>query len=133
MNEQPVPRRGGGDMRNADRIQSVLTDNLFPTVEHISDVKQVLELMQQVGQSISEEQIRAAVLLESLGNNKRLHPDGNPYKWLVDNLIGKPDKPGIWKMAVVPVGVYLDTIEELIPKPPKPVIVAPGAAAKGVK
>ena len=121
------------EMRNADRIQSVLTDQLFPSVEHVSDVKQVLEFMQTVGQSISEEQIRAAILLETLGENTRLHPDGNPYKWLVDRLIGTRDKPGVWKMAVVSVSAYLDTLEELIPKPPKPIILANGATYKGGK
>lgn len=118
--------------QNADRIQGVLTDQLFLQPEHISDVKQVLELMHKVGQSISEEQIRAVILLEMLGNNKRLHPE-NPYKFLIDRLIGTADNPGIWKMAVVPVGVYLDTIQELVPKPPKPIIMAPGGAVKGGK
>lgn len=111
--------------RNADKIQSILSDDLFPNVQHISDVKQVLEYMENVAQPISEEQIRAAILLESLGNDMFLHPDGNPYKWIVERLIGTDKKTGIWKKAVAPTSVYLDTLQELIPKPPRPIVVAP--------
>ena len=115
---------------NNDTIQSVLTDDLFPNVSHVSDVKQVLEYMNDVAQEVSEEQLRAAILLEQLGNNKRLHPDGNPYIWMVDRLIGCEDrkgdyKIGYWKRVVSPTSVYLDTLQELIPKPPRPIVVAP--------
>jgi hypothetical protein len=112
--------------RNADKIQSILTDDLFPNVQHISDVKQVLEYMENVAQPVSEDQLRAAILLETLGQNERLHGDKNPYKWFVDRLIGTDTKTGIWKRAVAPTSVYLDTMQELIPKPPRPLIVAPG-------
>lgn len=112
--------------RNSDKIQSILTDNLFPNVEHISDVKQVLEYMENVAQAVSEEQIRAAILLETLGSNKRLHGDKNPYSWMIENLIGKDKKTGIWKKAVAATSVYLDTMQELIPKPPRPIVMAPG-------
>jgi len=114
-------------LRNADRIQSVLSDDLFPNVQHISDVKQVLEYMENVAQAVSEEQIRAAILLETLGNNKRLHGDKNPYRWMIDKIIGTDKGTGAWKKAVAQTSVYLDTLQELIPKPPRPVIVAPGA------
>lgn len=112
--------------QNAERIQTVLSDNLFPEVNHVSDVKQVLEYMENVAQAASEEQIRAAILLETLGNNKRLHED-NPYTWIIDRLVGTKEKSRpIWKKAVAPTNVYLDTLQELIPKPPRPIVVAPG-------
>lgn len=117
--------------RNADKIQSILSDDLFPNVQHISDVKQVLEYMENVAQSVSEEQIRAAILLESLGQNKRLHNNENPYRWMVDKLIGNDKAIGIWKKVVAPTSVYLDTLQELIPKPPRPLIVAPSGKGKG--
>lgn len=113
--------------RNADKIQQVLTDNLFPDVQHISDVKQVLEYMENVAQPISEDQIRAAILLQTLGDNDRMHAV-NPYTWIIEKLISKGDKVGIWKKAVSPTTVYLDTLQELIPKPPRPIVVAPGMA-----
>lgn len=116
---------------NNDTIQSVLTDDLFPNVQHISDVKQVLEYMQDVAQAVSEEQLRAAILLETLGDNKRLHGDQNPYLWMVDRLIGKigakgKHEIGYWKKVVAPISVYLDTLQELIPKPPRPIIMSKG-------
>lgn len=115
---------------NSQRIQDVLSDNLFPTVQHISDVKQVLEYIENVAQPVSEDQLRAAILLEYLGSDKRLHPQGNPYAWIVERLIGKETKgggyqTGYWKKAVAPVSVYLDTLQELIPKPPRPIVMAP--------
>lgn len=112
--------------RNADTIQSVISDDLFPNVQHVSDVKQVLSYMENIAQPIGENQIRAAILLQTLGENSRLHGDKNPYTWIIDKLIGKDGKTGDWKKAVAPVSVYLDTLQELIPKPPRPIVVAPG-------
>lgn len=112
--------------QNADKIQSILSDDLFPNVQHVSDVKQVLEYMENVAQPISEEQLRAAILLEELGNNTALHGDKNPYAWLIERLIGNKKEAGIWKRAVASTSVYLDTMQELIPKPPRPIVVAPG-------
>lgn len=109
--------------QNAEKIQSILSDDLFPAVNHVSDVKQVLEYMENVAQSVSEDQLRAAILLETLGNNERLHGKENPYKWLVERLIGTAKNTGIWKKAVAPTSVYLDTMQELIPKPPRPIVV----------
>lgn len=117
--------------RNADRLQTILNDDLFPKMHNVSDVKQVLEFMEHVAQPVSEAQIRAVILLESLGTNERLHGEKNPYTWLIDRLVGKDGKTGIWKKAVAPTSVYLDTMEELIPKPPKPVILAPGPIKGG--
>lgn len=117
-------------MKNADRIQQVLSDNIFPQVNHVSDVKQVLEYMENVAQALSEEQVRAAILLETLGNNKRLHRE-NPYTWIIDRLVGTSDKSRpIWKKAVASTNVYLDTLQELIPKPPRPIVVAPSGKEK---
>lgn len=113
-------------MNNAEKIQSVINDNLFPTVSHVSDVKQVLEFMENVSQSLSEAQIRAVILLQHLGDNKRLHKK-NPYADIIKAITGD------FKKAVAPTTVYLDTIQELIPKPPKPIIFAPEDAKKGGK
>ncbi|WP_445323929.1 hypothetical protein [Paenibacillus sp. FSL P2-0536] len=104
---------------NADKIQSVINDDLFPTVTHVSDVKQVLEFMKDVAAPLSEEQVRAILLLESLGSNKRLHGDKNPYAGIIKSITGE------FKRAVGRTETYLQTIEELIPKPPKPIIMAP--------
>lgn len=106
------------EFENADKIQSIISDDLFPNVQHISDVKQVLEFMENVAQPISEDQLRAVILLERLGDNKRLHGDKNPYKPIIEKILGQ------YKKAVAPVSVYLDTMEQLIPKPPKPIIMA---------
>lgn len=103
---------------NADKIQSVINDDLFPNVQSVSDVKQVLEFMEDVAQPISEAQTRAIILLQALGDNTRLHEKTNPYKPIIEKLLKD------FKKAVAPTGVYLQTIEELIPKPPKPIIMA---------
>lgn len=108
---------------NGEKLQSAISDDLFPHVQHISDVKQVLEQMQLNAQNLRENQIKALLLLKSLGENKYLHPNGNPYKDLYEFIVDKG------KIAVADPDYYLDTIEALIPKPPKPVILAD----KGVK
>ena len=102
---------------NGQILQGVIGDNLFPEVQNVSDVKQVLELMKETGQNLREEQVKALVLLEQLGENKFLHPEGNPYKKIIKEIQDK------YKIAVVSPSYYLDTIEELIPKPPKPIIM----------
>lgn len=102
---------------NGQIMQSVLTDALFAAPEHVSDIKQVLEVMAKKGQHLREEQIRGLILLKQLGENKLLHPNGNPYKAIIDAIESK------YKVAVVNPSYYLDTIEELVPKPPKPVIL----------
>ena len=103
---------------NGQKLQSVIGDNLFPNVQHISDVKQVLELMKGTAQNLREEQIRAILLLQELGNNTFLHGEKNPYQDIIKKITGE------YKVAVADPGYYLDTIEELIPKPPKPIIFA---------
>lgn len=103
---------------NAERLQSVISDDLFPQVQHISDVKQVIEEMKSKSQNLREPQIKALLLLEKLGSNKYLHGDKNPYKELIDYI----KKQG--KIDVADPDYYLDTIEALIPKPPKPIIMA---------
>lgn len=108
---------------NADRLQSVISDDLFPQVQHISDVKQVIEEMQSKAQNLREPQVKALLLLKRLGENKYLHGDINPYKPLYEYIT----KQG--KTDVANPDYYLDTIEALIPKPPKPIIMA----EKGMK
>lgn len=109
---------------NGERLQSVISDDLFPQVQHISDVKQVLSEMQGNAQNLREQQMQALLYLESLGDNTYLHPKGNPYKKLLDYV----RKDG--KVSVASPDYYLDTIEALIPKPPKPVILAEKGARK---
>ena len=110
---------GAASATNADKIQSVINDDLFPSVQHVSDVKQVLEFMSDYAAPLSEEQLRAIILLEELGRNERLHGKANPYKPIIDKIMKE------YKRAVSRTETFLETIEELIPKPPKPVIVAP--------
>lgn len=109
---------------NAEKLQSVISDDLFPQVQHISDVKQVIEEMTGLSQNLREPQMKALLKLQALGENKYLHPNGNPYKAIYDYIIGKG------KQHVANPDYYLDTIEALIPKPPKPVILADKGAVK---
>lgn len=112
-------------LKNADTIQSVINDDLFPNVQHISDVKQVLDFMSDYAAPFSEDQVRALILLEAMGNNERLHGKTNPYMSII-----KPIKQE-YKKSVARPETFLRTIEELIPKPPKPVIMADGRAVRG--
>lgn len=105
-------------IENAERLQSVISDDLFPQVQHISDVKQVIEEMQGLAQNLREPQVKALLLLKSMGENKYLHPNGNPYKEMYDYITIKG------KTHVASPDYYLDTIEALIPKPPKPIVLA---------
>src|SRR5690625_7879101 len=108
------------DTQNADKLQSVISDDLFPQVQHISDVKQVIEVMKSNSQNLREPQIKALLLLKELGSNEYLHGKNNPYEDLYNYIIdgGKKD--------VADPEYYLDTIEALIPKPPRPVVMALG-------
>lgn len=111
--------------KNADTLQSVISDDLFPQVHHISDVKQVLEEMKTNAQELQEWQIRGILFLRSLGENKYLHEEGNPYKKIEEMIMES-------KVYVSNPDYYLDTIEALIPKPPKPIVMAE-KAGKGMK
>src|SRR5690625_3334382 len=46
------------EQQNADRLQSVISDDLFPQVHHISDVKQVIEEMEGLAQNLREPQMK---------------------------------------------------------------------------
>lgn len=109
---------------NADKLQSVISDDLFPQVQHISDVKQVIEEMQGKSQNLREPQVKALILLDHMGSNSYLHGNKNPYEGIYKYITqqGKQD--------VADPEYYLDTIEALIPKPPKPVILAEGKGGK---
>jgi hypothetical protein len=65
---------------NAEKLQSVISDDLFPQVNHISDVKQVLEEMKGNAQDLREPQMKAIILLQRTGENTYLHGDKNPIK-----------------------------------------------------
>lgn len=104
---------------NADKIQSVVNETIFSSVASVSDVKQVLTFMSDYAVPLSEEQLRGLLLLEHLGKNERLHGKTNPYREIVKKITTD------YKRYVAKTETFLNTIEELIPKPPKPVIVAP--------
>jgi hypothetical protein len=103
---------------NADEIQKAINQDLFPTIQNTADVKQVLAFMEDVAQPISEDQVRAIILLMDLGSNERLHGKVNPYEEIVKNI------SKVYKKAVAPTEVYLETIERLVPKAPKPIVMA---------
>ena|SRR5690625_1165172 len=107
-------------MDNADKMQSVISDDLFPQVQHISDVKQVIEEMTAKAQELRQDQVKGLILLNSLGDNDYLHGKNNPYKEVYKYITGQGKKD------VADPDYYLDTIEALIPKPPKPIVMAPG-------
>lgn len=102
---------------NAEKLQSVISDNLFPEVQHISDVKQVLEVMRPNAQELQEPQVRALIYLQKLGENTYLHGNENPYKAVAEFIMES-------KINVADPEYYLRTIEGLIPKPPKPIVMA---------
>jgi len=102
---------------NAEKLQSAISDDLFPTVNHISDVKQVLEEMKGNAQDLREVQLKGLVLLQQMGSNKYLHGDKNPYKNLTEFIMKG-------KELVADPDFYIKTIEALIPKPPKPIVMA---------
>lgn len=106
-------------LKSANTVQDILGDNLFQQPVHVSDVKQVLESMRDVAQNISQDQLRAIVLLKQMGDNKTIHKEGNPYEKLINAILTD------YKVAVANPAFYLDTIEELIPKQPKPIVFAP--------
>lgn len=111
---------GRNDTKNADKLQSVISDDLFPNVQHISDVKQVIEVMKSNSQNLREPQVKALLFLKKLGENEYLHGKKNPYDELYKYITvsGKKD--------VADPEYYLDTIEALIPKPPRPIVMTPG-------
>jgi hypothetical protein len=104
---------------NADDIQKAINQDLFPTsAPQVDNIKQVLAFMEDVAQPISEDQVRAIILLTELGSNERLHDKKNPYDLIIKNI------STLYKKAVAPTEVYLETIERLVPKPPKPIVMA---------
>lgn len=105
------------DTNNAEKLQSVIGDDLFPQVHHISDVKQVLEEMQTNAQELQEWQIRGLIFLKQLGKNEYLHGKQDPYEE-IEKMIMEG------KVLVADPLYYIDTIEALIPKPPKPIVMA---------
>lgn len=102
---------------NAGKLQQVISDNLFPEMQNISDVKQVLEEMKDNAQELQEWQVRSLILLESLGKNSYLHGDVNPYQPVIKFIKES-------KISVADPEYYIKTIEALIPKPPKPIVMA---------
>lgn len=102
---------------NAEKLQNAINDDLFPQVAHISDIKQVIEEMKGLSQNLREPQMKALILLKKMGENKYIHPEGNPYEELYKYIIEEG------KTHIADPNYYLDTIEALIPKPPKPILL----------
>ena len=102
---------------NAEKLQSVIGDDLFPQIQNISDVKQVLEEMTSKAQELQPEQIKGILLLKSLSKNEYLHGANDPYKDLIKFVMEG-------KILVANPDYYIETIESLIPKPPKPIVMA---------
>lgn len=119
QNYNPIQPQGN----NAEKLQQAINDDLFPQVSHISDIKQIIEEMTGLAQNLREPQMKALILLDKMGENKYLHPNGNPYKELYKYIISEG------KTHVADPNYFLDTIEALIPKPPKPILLA----EKGLK
>lgn len=109
-----------------NKLQEVISDDLFPNVQHVSDVKQVLEFMRPNAAPLREEQVRAILYLQELGENKLLHPSGNPYKKLIEQIIG-------FKEHIADPEFFLDTIEALVPKPPKPILMTNDGQLKKIQ
>ena len=103
---------------NSSKLQQAINDDLFPKVAHVSDIKQVIGEMKGLSQNLREPQMKALILMKKLGENKYLHPDGSPYEDLYKYIIGDG------KRDIADPNYYLDTIEALIPKPPKPILLA---------
>lgn len=106
------------NQKAANAAQDILTDTLFAAPEHISDVKQVLEISKDFAQPLRQEQVQALIYLNHLGSNSLLHGDKNPYEDICKQITGD------YKVATAPSGYYLDMVDELVPKPPKPIVVA---------
>jgi|GEM_PF-1097005 len=104
-------------------VQDIVGDNLFPHVAHISDVKQVIEEMTDKSQHLQQPQMRAIMLLMEMQNNEYLHGEEKPYQQYIDKLLKE------FKPAAADPAFYLNLINELIPKPPKPIVVLPNGKA----
>lgn len=113
-------------MAGADKLQQVIGDDLFPTVQNISDVKQVLDFMRPVAQPLREEQIRAILYLQELGSNRYLYPDGNPYTALIKMIVD-------YRKDLADPEFYIDVIEALVPKPPRPILMTETGKFKKVQ
>jgi hypothetical protein len=113
-------------MAGDNKLQQVIGDDLFPSVQHVSDVKQVLEFMKPVSKPLREEQVRAILYLQDLGNNQELHPGGNPYKELIKMIVD-------FRKDLSDPEFYIDTIEALVPKPPRPILMTGDGQFKKVQ
>lgn len=102
----------------SDAIQDIMSESLFEQNPSIADLKQIINELKDKAQNLREPQIKALLLLKNLGENTYLH-DKNPYADIIKNIEDK------YKIAAAAPAYYLDAINETVPKPPKPVIVAP--------
>lgn len=99
-----------------DKLQKIISDDLFSSSPTVGDVTQVLRFMEPHAQPISAGQLRAIAYLNHLGmrdlhkdyrdRNKARHPYSDLVKWIMDSAIAHSDP-----------GVYLRTIETLLPSP----------------
>lgn len=111
---------------SASQLQDVINDSLFPTVQNIADVKQVLDFMRPVTQPLRQEQVQAILYLRELGSNTYVHPNGNPYAELIKKISD-------FRQEIADPEFYIDTIEALVPKPPKPILMSGDGTFKKIK
>ncbi|WP_016696532.1 hypothetical protein [Rhodococcus rhodochrous] len=114
------------EKNSASQLQDVINDSLFPQVQHTADVKQVLDFMRPVTQPLRQEQVQAILYLSDLGNNRYIHPNGNPYEDLIKSISS-------YRQEIADPEFYIDTIEALVPKPPKPILMTGDGTYKKIK
>ena len=111
-----------------DRLQKIISDDLFSSSPSIADIPQVLRFMEPHAQPISGAQLKAIAYLNYLGMRpmheeyRKKHNGKHPYsdlvKWIIDSAVAHSDP-----------GVYLRTIEALIP-PDQQIQMSPAAPPK---
>lgn len=115
-----------GASENANKLQDVINDSLFPQTVQVADVKQVLDFMKKVTAPLREEQVRAILFLQELGDDRYIHPNGNPYSKLIESISKYRDQ-------LADPEFYIDTIEALVPKPPRPILMSEDGKVKKIQ
>ncbi len=102
-----------------DRLQQVIGADLFTSTPSVDGLRQVLQFMEPHAQPLSTEQLRGIAYLNYLGmrnvhqeyrdQHKGKHPYSDLIRWIVDSAQSHADP-----------GVFLRTIEAVVPPPPRP-------------
>jgi len=103
-------------MASEDQLQKIIGQDLFTSNPSVDGLKQVLNFMEPHAQPLSTPQLQAIAYLNYLGmrelhqpyrkDNKGKHPYTDLIKWIMDSAMSHSDP-----------GVYLRTIEAVIPSP----------------